>query len=506
MQRLVAEQSAQIERLTERLDWYKRQVFGPKSEKLPPLDTEQGALFERTAPVAPDDQNNFTHVPAHKRRKHRTGDEVNDTGLRLDASVPRKIIQLSCAELRGPNAAEYEIVSTKISQRLARQPGSHVVLQYERPVVRHKGSGKLTTTPAPLGVLDHAQVDVTVLAGLLIDKFTYHTPLYRQHQRLLDEGVTVSRQTLLNWASRAIGLLEPIAHCQRGMIISGAHLKIDETPIKAGRTKTASGQGKMKQGWMWPMLGEHGDIAFLYSPGRGLNVVKEALGEHFEGTIQTDGYKVYASYAKELPKCIHALCWAHTRRAILKAEASEPERTKTLLEPIQALYRVEKELRERGAGEHDILTTRARDTEPIIDAFFERAHRMIADPSLLPKSPLAKALKYAKEREQGLRVFLTDAWLAPDTNDLERALRVVPMGRKNWLFCSTEMGAEQVATIQTLLASCRAHGVDPYTYLVDVLQRVQNHPASAVGELTPRVWKETFAGDPLRSDLDRVTR
>lgn len=91
-----------------------------------------------------------------------------------------------------------------------------------------------------------------------------------------------------------------------------------------------------------------------------------------------------------------------------------------------------------------------------------------------------------------------------DTNHVERNLRAIPMGRKGWLFCWTEIGAEYVGIIQSLLTTCRLQGIDPYTYLVDVLQRVGMHPARDVAELTPRLWKERFAANPLRSDLDRV--
>jgi hypothetical protein len=90
-------------------------------------------------------------------------------------------------------------------------------------------------------------------------------------------------------------------------------------------------------------------------------------------------------------------------------------------------------------------------------------------------------------------VFLTDPDVPLDTNHLERALRVVPMGRKNWNFCWTELGAKQVGIVQSLIVTCRLHGIDVYTYLVDVLQRVGQHPASRVAELTPRLWKRHFA-------------
>nr|WP_206604792.1 transposase domain-containing protein [Kineobactrum sediminis] len=102
-------------------------------------------------------------------------------------------------------------------------------------------------------------------------------------------------------------------------------------------------------------------------------------------------------------------------------------------------------------------------------------------------------------------MFRSDPEVPPDTNHLERVLRVIPMGRRNWLFSWTEIGAEQVGIIQSLLVTCRLHGVNPYEYLVDVLQRVGTHPASRVEELTPRLWKTIFADNPLRSDLETLT-
>ena len=178
-----------------------------------------------------------------------------------------------------------------------------------------------------------------------------------------------------------------------------------------------------------------------------------------------------------------------------------PKAVAKALEMIRALYAIERRLKESTADAAMILQIRSTESQPIVDQFFAWIAEQIGNPALLPQSPLARALAYAKEREAGLRVFLTDAWLDLDTNDLERALRVIPMGRKNWLFCTTEVGARHVSTIQTLLATCRAHGVDPYNYLVDVLQRINLTPASQVIELTPREWAKRFAANPLRSDL-----
>jgi len=114
---------------------------------------------------------------------------------------------------------------------------------------------------------------------------------------------------------------------------------------------------------------------------------------------------------------------------------------------------------------------------------------------------LAKALKYALARQASLAVFLSEPDVAIDTNHLERGLRVIPTGKRNWLFCWTEIGAERVGVIQSLLATCKLQGVNPHTYLVDVLQRISEHPASRVDELTPRVWKTQFAHAPIKWDL-----
>ncbi len=146
---------------------------------------------------------------------------------------------------------------------------------------------------------------------------------------------------------------------------------------------------------------------------------------------------------------------------------------------------------------------RLEQAKPIVDRFFAWVNERFEAQGLLPSNPLTKALAYARDRRQALEVFLSDPDVPIDTNHLERILRVIPMGRRAWLFCWTELGAKQVGMVQSLLVTCRQHGVDPYDYLVDVLQRVGQHPANRVHELTPRCWKERFAERPLRSPLNQ---
>jgi hypothetical protein len=110
------------------------------------------------------------------------------------------------------------------------------------------------------------------------------------------------------------------------------------------------------------------------------------------------------------------------------------------------------------------------------------------------------------KRKEGLSIFLTDPDVPIDTGEIERALWVIPMGRKNWMFCWTEVGAEYVGISQSLILTCKMHGINPYTYLVDVLQRVSDHPATDIHQLTPGLWKKHFADNPRCSLIDIIAK
>jgi transposase len=490
----------QIAHLQQQLDWFKRQLFGQKSEKQLFDNPHQSTLFAGDVPEKSEPDT--TDVKAHKRKSNtqRTGDEVNDSGLRFDETVPQKVIELPAPELQGDDADLYEIIGFKDTTRLAQQPGSYTVLIYRRPVVRHKANQTVNTPAAPTNVLDGCYADVSLLAGLLVDKAVYHLPLYRQHQRMLDAGVHVSRASLINWVQKAIDLLTPIAQAMKQHILQSNVLAMDEVPIKAGRKS----KGKMKQTYFWPIYGELDEVAFTWSTSRGKQHAIDQL-DGFNGTLLTDGYQAYTKAVTQLneqdQEVIHAACWAHTRRAFDKALKTEPDEVQQALAYIGALYKIEDGLRQKQASAEQIQETRTKDSEPIVNDFFNWVYQQRQRPELLPTNPLSKALNYVAERQDELKVFLANPNVPLDTNHLERALRVIPMGRKNYLFCWSEIGAKQLGDLQSLMVTCRLQGVNPYHYLVDVLQRVSLHPAKDVLDLTPRVWKDKFQDNPMQSDI-----
>jgi transposase len=493
-----------VQGLEQQLAWFKRQIFGQKSEKFVMADnpyqmTIADVLGELPAlPSNPDDDKQTITYQRGRTKKSKLEGSPDDSGLRFDQNVPVEEIKVPCPELDGADASLYDIISYKNTYRLAKRAESYVVLKYIRAVFKEKTTTKIITTAAPSNVLDKSFADVSFLAGLLIDKFCYHQPLYRQHQRLEQNGIKVARSTLTNLVKRSIDLLKPIVEAQKEHILLSRVLAMDETPIKAGKKE----KGKMNQAYFWPLYGEHDEICFSFGSSRTLTHVEEQLGD-YTGILITDGYTVYEQYKQQNPKLIHAQCWAHSRRYFERAKEIEPEASATALTLIAKLYAIEQHSRDQQHTETEKHAYRQQYSQPIVDAFFNWCHEQRQRIDLVNSNPLSKALNYVIKRKEGLNVYLDNAAVQIDTNHLERALRVIPMGRKNWLFCWTEFGAEQVAIIQSLLVTCKLHEVNFYDYLVDVLQRINCHPASKAIDLTPRQWKQHFAHRPMRSDLER---
>lgn len=503
LSRLVQSQAETITSLQRQLEWFRRQIFGQKSERFAPQpDPTQMHLGEVLPVPAPQPESRKT-IPAHTRRAAQRDLAATAEAVPFfdESRVPIESIILIDAETKQLHPDQFEVIDEKVSYRLAQRPGSYVVLKYVRPVIKRRDTQTIHCPAAPTGILEGSRADVSFAAGLLLDKFAYHLPLYRQHQRLTDAGITVSRPWLTQVAQRTISLLEPIHEAQFGSIRLSRVKAMDETPIKAGR----AGHGKMKTGYFWPVYGELDEVCFPFYPSRSGEQVRAALGlQHApDSVLLTDGYAAYQRYAQKTG-LIHAQCWAHSRRAFFEAQASDPTGTEEALEQIKTLYAIEEQIREHNLVGDAKQLHRLTHSKPRVELFFDWVDRQFGRQGLTPSNPFTQALGYVRERRPGLEVFLTDPDVPIDTNHLERALRVIPMGRKSWLFCWTELGAKHVGIVHGLIVTCRLHGIDPYTYLVDVLQRVGQHPASRVAELTPRLWKSHFAANPLRSDLHGI--
>ena len=238
---------------------------------------------------------------------------------------------------------------------------------------------------------------------------------------------------------------------------------------------------------------------FPFASSRAYHHVKQFLGD-FEGTLVTDGYGAYGAYAETRVDAVKQQnCWTHTRRKFEEQLDKYPVLVKEPLDLIGRMYKIEKEFRSQPPSE--LLVARCTHTRPLVNAFWLWCEQTLEDPALTPTHPIRKAINYAVERRECLEVFLDDPLVPIDTNDVECALRRIKLGQKNWLFSWTETGAHNVGIVNSLIATCQLHGISPLVYLVDILQRIDTHPADRIHELMPRLWKEFFADAPMTGGI-----
>ena len=463
-------------------DWLIRQLFGQKSERLIPQDARQATLFDVPSEPPP----HGASVKSYERfARNNATDAADEKKLRFDDSVPVDEEVILPKEAAGLPADAYEIIGEKITDRLIQLPTQYRIKRTIRKTIKLKQGQTLHTAPAPAAVIERSCADVTLLAGMVADKFQYHLPLYRQHQRMTAAGVHLSRGHLTKLTHRTLELLEPIYYAILSSVISSDLVCMDETPIKASLRE----RGTMKTGYFWPVFAEH-QVAFVYASTRGHKVVAEVLGKGCKRLL-TDGYAAYERYAASREDLVHAQCWAHVRRKFFDAKEHAHPECERILKLIQMLFEIEADRRE--LHEEDILRSRREHSLPVIEEFFAYLHSLWFEQMTERSSLLGKAIEYAKSREKSLRQFLMYADIPLSNNHVERAIRPVALGRKNWLFCWSEVGAKYAAIAYTLVECCKLHGIDPWTYLVDVLQRIDTHPAREVHELTPKLWKDLYA-------------
>jgi transposase len=371
-----------------------------------------------------------------------------------------------------------------VSEILEYVPASLKVIQYIRPKLACACCDRIVQAAAPSRPIERSIAGPGLLAHVLVSKYCDHLPLYRQSQIYARSGVELDRSTLAEWVGGSSRLLAPLVEVLRRHVMAAGKLHADDTPVPV----LAPGLGKTKTGRLWTYVRDDrpaGDrtpaaVWFAYSPDR--------KGEHpqshlsnFTGTLQADGYagfeQIYAA-----GRIQEAACWAHVRRKFYDLEVAHKSPTATeALQRIAALYAIEKEIRGRPPDERrEVRNTRSRPLLESLKQWFEETLGKLSR-----KSDTAMAVRYALGRWAALLRFCDDGNIEIDNNAAERALRVVALGRKNFLFAGSDGGGESAAAIYSLLGTAKLNGIDPESYLRNVLSRIADHPIKRIEELLP---------------------
>src|ERR1017187_677170 len=336
--------------------------------------------------------------------------------------------------------------------------------------------------PLPPQPIEQGMVGPGLLAQILVAKYEYHIPLYRQEKMFRQQfGVDLSRKTMESWVGQSVELLKPVYRVIREDLQRGNYLQADETPI---RYLDPDVKGKSQQGYLWTYSRPGGDVLFEWRVSRSREGPKEFL-KNFRGKLQTDGFSAYESLAKERDDLILVGCWAHARRGFHEA-LTESKLAAWFVQQIGLLYAVEKELREENAGPKLRAAIRIWRSRLIL-ARLRRAMELVRGRTL-PKGLLCQAIDYALKRSEALTRFIADGTLEIDNNLIENAIRPSALGKKNWLFVGHPEAGERSAVIYTLLGSCRRHGINPFDYLKDLFTRLPSAKITQIKEFTPAAW------------------
>lgn len=478
-------QSFEILRLQEKNAELVRKLYGASSEKRVVATRGDGlpqqgelSLGESVEPSAPEPTiAEPTTVSSHTRapsKKKRLEGDLDPEG-RFPEHLQRVPVVIDDGEAAG------KVMSKKTTERLCVSPSQFYVEVITRVVRKHE-DGTVVEPPARETPLPRRCVDVSFLVHVITMKFLWHLPLYRQEQMLKAQGIAISRNTLIRYVIDVATLLSRLYDELLKHVFMATEIFADETPVLVGKGK--KGQRQFTESRFWPFLGNN-SIVFLFAKTRAAKEI-EPLLEAYKGYLQVDGYKVYETVARKFPDIVLVFCWAHARRKFIEAEKYFSKEAAEALRYIRVLYRIE------GLGKESppkLLRLRQRFSRRVLTLFKGWLDQQLSTPTLLPKSSLGTAITYTLARWEGLNRYTEDAALSIDSNPIERQIRPVAIGRKNWLFCASETGAESACILYSLIASCKLNGIDPHAYLVDVLNRINDHSQLRLQELLPHNWK-----------------
>ena len=499
----IESQAQKIEALNQKLAWLSAKVFGEQSEVFHRDDSSVLSLFPESEiqnkPAAEKEVSGYT-----RKTRGKTGDlgENQDSGLRFDDGVDIFEEFILPDEAKGLSPEEYDIIGEDISDTLASRTTRNFIhrRRYQKIKLKTPAAGDAGIKQAKSEkIFPGSYLEISFIVDMLLDKTLYSVPLYRQHQRLKQDGVYLARSTLTANFIRYAQLLEPLMEPLQLSILLSRILALDETPMKVGVDRK---KHKMKTGYIWPVMGDKAEIIYLYSDSRAAKVLEELLA-FYSGTILSDGYSAYESYVNSLLEqgrsdCItHATCWVHARRKFVALGEDSPVFQKAM-RFFAELYEVEARLNSKNRSE--VLEARMKVSAGIVDRYFDWLRSFGGAGQMATNNTLRKAVSYSLKREDSMRVFLRDPELPLDTNHLEREIRPIAIGRKNFMFCWSEVGAESLCIIQSLVRTCVLQGIKPREYLIDVIQRIaqRNPETDDLSDLIPTIWKEEFQGQAIR--------
>ena len=317
--------------------------------------------------------------------------------------------------------------------------------------------------PLPPQAIPKSQASAGFLAYIATSKYADGLPLYRQCHMFNRIGIEQQRQTLANHMIKAGTLTQPLINLLQESGLHSGYVQMDETTVQV---LNEPGKSASSQSQMWVMRGGPPDkpvVTFHYDPTRRQSVPERLLAD-YSGYLQTDGYAGYNSVLSS--EDIQGLgCLAHVRRKYTDAQKSlgkdsrQGKRVKKALGFIGQLYAIEKTVKDSDVEAR--YHARQQDSLPLLAEFKE----WLDNQSITAKSKLGQAITYTLNQWPRLLVYCEDGRLHIDNNGIENKIRPFAVGRRNWLFSSSQRGATASANLYSLIETAKDNRLNEYAYL-----------------------------------------
>lgn len=497
----ISQKNAEIKKLGDTLLWLRRKVFGKMSEKNLPLDPDQLLLFEQEHLTDEERARLDKEVEAAEQQMTKTITvKVKPSRRDLDTTgLPTEVIDIypdGTTDENGKLKDEYVEIGTDESSRL-----EHIAAKtYIKKTVIHKvmlKSDSNNKTPEdrriicarlPLAPVNRCMAGASVLADIIIGKFMYHLPFYRQIQQYKESGITISDSTMGGWYEAAVEKLKLLYDILRQHILQSEYIQIDESVLPV----IDSEKHKARKGYEWCVRDAiRGAVMFYYDRGsRGGKVAREILGA-YKGAVQCDGYDAYDQFEKNDNITVYG-CWAHARRKFVDALNENNRLATEALCFIRKIYKVESNANKAGLNADERKEQRLKISYPTIRLFETWMKETYL--KVLPNSKMGDAIEYTYSLLPRLSRYVNDGRINIDNNLIENAIRPLALGRKNYLFCGNDASAYRAAIVYSLISTCKAADVDPRTWMEDVLRKIPYYQRDQrdLAELLPFNWKNRY--------------
>lgn len=473
---LLEKKEARIAQLEKQVDYLKRQLYGGKSERYinPDPQARQLELFEGVD-LLPGEKEAAAkaekEIRSGKEARARRMEKAKKTAVRktLPENLERKIEHVYP---EGYNPEEWDLLDGKeplYTGVLIKEPAKFYVLRTYRHKAIRKADHVIVTADCPVKPIAKSYASSSLLADLMVDKYVDHIPFYLQHKQFERSGIKIPEPTILGWFQEVSDLLMPLHFRLWELMKKTDYLQCDETTLPVVR----SDKHKTVKGYIWlvrdPMCGRQ---YFYWDKGSRSGEVVLKLFSGYQGALQTDGYERYELLDGK-KGVILLSCWAHARRKFSDAIKNDKERAKSVLEQIQLLYEVERQIKDQALSFEDTAKLRVRLAYPIMVRFEKW---LVAEYARVIKgNPIEKAILYTYNRFNKLSRYHLDGRYNIDNNGIENAARPVAVGRKNYLFCQNDDTAESTAIIYSFMGCCKAAGVDFRTWMIYFLDHVHDY-------------------------------